>query len=70
MKSVLWILAGVFAYLAWKSGDLHEKSGDFAYLREAIGWGIVSIALVAVNLFVKVGGKQKTKARAGAGSGW
>lgn len=72
LKFFLWLGAGVFAYFAWKSGDLNERTGDIAYMKEAIGWGIACLVCVIVALYKKPGSTSggKKKAKAGAGSGW
>jgi hypothetical protein len=58
-KIILWVGAVIFGYLAWKSGDLNERTGDIAYLKEAIGWGIASLACVVVA--VNIGGRKADK---------
>jgi hypothetical protein len=70
LKFFLWLGAVVFAYFAWKSGSMHERTGDIAYMKEAIGWGVACLVCVVVAVYKpsKSGGKKK--ATAGAGSGW
>jgi hypothetical protein len=72
LKLILWVGAIVFGYLAWKAGDLHERTGDIAYLKQAIGWGIASLACVVVAVWTKSGGKSGSKkdSKASAGSIW
>jgi hypothetical protein len=65
-KFLLWVGAVVFGYLAYKSGDMRVDTGDLAYLKQAIFWGIA--ALVCLAFAVRTGSKTKQKAKAGAGS--
>lgn len=67
-KLILWIGAVVLGYMAWKSGDMREQTGDIAYLKQAIGWGIASLACVGIAVYGKSGSKKKAKA--GSASGW
>lgn len=61
LKIILWVGAVVFGYLAWTAGDLRETTGDIAYLKQAIGWGVASLACVVVS--VTAGRATKTKAK-------
>jgi hypothetical protein len=65
IKVLLWLGAMVLGYMAWKSGDLHEKTGDVAYLKEALAWGGACLVCVGIAVFGKFGAKADTKSDAG-----
>lgn len=71
VKVILWIGAIVLGFMAWQSGLLHEQTGDMAYLKQAIGWGIGTLACVTVALNISgssKSGKKRATARSSAGS--
>lgn len=62
VKILLWVGALVFGFLAWQAGALNESTGDVAYMKQAIGWGVAALLCVGVALFAPVAAKTKADA--------